>query len=57
MECIVLIRMNNGSVLGLVDDSENGDLAVFKNLDDAVACMENHPLNRLPYQIVELNEL
>ena len=57
MECVVLIRMNNGSVLSLVDDSEDGALMVFKNLDDAVYCMEDHPLNSMPYQIVELNEL
>jgi hypothetical protein len=38
------------------DDGEN--LAVFKNLDDAVECAEQHSLcQAFPFQIVELNEL
>lgn len=56
MECVILIRMDSGKVLSMVDDPEDG-LKTFKSLDDAVAYIENHPLNRLPYQIVELDEL
>ena len=55
MECIVLIRMQNGAVVALMD----GDyVAVFPDMDDAIKICDNHFLTQsLPYQIVELDEL
>jgi hypothetical protein len=56
-ECVILIRYRNDAVGALMAD-DNGNLAVFSDMDAAVACADAHPLcQTLLYQIVELNEL
>ncbi len=54
-ECVILVRLNSGKVIAI---SEEDRLAVFKNMDEAVALADEHSLClAMPYQIVELDEL
>ncbi len=55
VECAILVRLNSGRVVAI---SEDENLAIFRNMDEAVALTDNHPLCKaMPYQIVELDEL
>jgi len=55
MDCVILIRLNSGAVVGIL---EEGRLATFPHMDDAVTFADGHLLcQRMPYQIVELDEL
>lgn len=55
MECVILVRLNNGDVVAI---SEEERLSVFSNIDEAVDLADKHSLCRaMPYQIVELDEL
>lgn len=57
MECIILIRMNNGSVTALMDEGGE-NIALFSDMDAAVVVTQKHPLcQAMPWQIVELTEL
>ncbi len=55
MECVILIRLSSGKVVGIGDE---GVLATFQNMDEAVDFAEKSLLcQNCPYQIVELDEL
>lgn len=56
MDCVVLIRMDNGNITALMDD--NDKIAVFPHVDDAVDAVAGNALCQAkPYQIVECDEL
>ena len=56
MECVILIRCDNGDVWAISDDEDC--IAVFPNMDEAVKLTDEHPLcQAMPHQIVELDEL
>ena len=55
MECIILVRLDNGRVTAISVDE---DIVVFPHVDDAVRCAEGQILcQSFPYQIMELDEL
>lgn len=58
-ECVILFRnTQNGRVGFIAANDDPGEIAVFKNRDEAIACTEWQPLLRaFPYQIVEVDEL
>ncbi len=54
MECVILVRLG-GKVVGIGDE---GVLATFRNMDEAVSFVDKSPLcQSWLYQIVELDEL
>ena len=56
MECVILVRHPNGSVVAMNEGDENP--MVFDNRDQAIECAETQPFcQAFPYQIVELDEL
>lgn len=61
MNCVILYRINGGSVQGVTFD--DGELHVFPNLDAAVGWLDGAPLGRLvesgqaDCQVVALDEL
>lgn len=57
MECVILVRMESGAVLGIEGDEE-GALEVFPDADAAIDFAEEHVLCKaMPWQLVELDEL
>lgn len=57
VECVILVRMNDGQVIGLLD--ADGDLFQFPNMAEAIAVAGRHPLCQAAphHQIVELGAL
>jgi len=55
MDCVVLIRMDNGNITALM---EGDNIAVFPHMDDAIVATQKSALcNAKPWQIVECDEL
>ena len=52
MECVILVRMSNGSVQPITD--EDGGVEVFEDEEKAQSLIERHALGALDYQIIEL---
>ena len=58
MECIVLVRISENSVVPITSGEEDDEMHIFPNYDAAVDFTVNsHLCSRRPYQIVELDEL
>lgn len=57
MECVILWRNTQNDKVGFISD-EAGEIAVFRNIDEAIDLASDHTLLRaFPFQIVELDEL
>jgi hypothetical protein len=58
MECVILFRLPNGGVSGILDPKYSDELVVYDNMDAAVAAADSIPILRIrDYQIVVLDEL
>ena len=56
-ECVILWRNTQNNAVGFIS-SDDGEIEVFKNRDEAIDLAIKHPLLRsFPHQIVELDEL
>lgn len=55
-ECVVIVRMADGSVRPMMQDDEK--MAIFTSVDEVDNLAKSHMwLRAFPYQVVELDEI